>query len=86
MAKPDDIYIHEVLFEFNRIGNAVRVSAIDPRRNLEVTTVAAPGTSEAVMKRVALRKLRYVIAKRAGAARRAAEAADGDETDGGWWA
>lgn len=67
--RPEDVHIREVLFEFHRIGNAVRVAAIDPRRNIEVTTVAAVGTPESTMKRVALRKLRYVIAKRLRAAR-----------------
>ena len=56
--------LSEVLFEFRRVGNVVRVSAIDPATGTEVITVAAPGYSEHMIKRIAARKLAYVIAKK----------------------
>jgi hypothetical protein len=52
------------LFEFRRVGNVVRVSAIDPVTGTEVTMVAAPGHSEYMIKRIAARKLAYVIDKK----------------------
>ncbi|MGF1640341.1 MAG: hypothetical protein ACFCUO_05280 [Rhodospirillales bacterium] len=54
----------EVLFEFHWIGGGVRVSAIDPRTNVEVTIVGAPGVGEEALKRLAARKLAYVLAKK----------------------
>lgn len=59
----------EVLFEFHRIGHAVRVSALDPVSNTEVTVVAPQGQGQEALKRVALRKLSYVLAARSGRAR-----------------
>lgn len=56
--------LSEVLFEFRQVGNVVRVSAIDPVTGTEVVTVAAPGYSEHMIKRIAARKLAYVIAKK----------------------
>ena len=54
----------EVLFEFYRIGNSVRVVAIDPVTNTEITMVGAAGCGEETLKRLAARKLAYVIAKK----------------------
>jgi hypothetical protein len=54
----------EVLFEFRRVGNSVRVVAVDPVTNTEITIVGAPGTDDATLKRLAARKLAYVIAKK----------------------
>lgn len=68
MAK-DDIELREVLFEFQRHGNVVKVTAIDPVTNTEVSMVGHPRYGEALLKRIAIRKLIYVIAKN----RRAAE-------------
>lgn len=56
----------EVLFEFHRRGNYVRVSAIDPISNIEVTIVGDANQSELMLKRIAFRKLLYVIRKRQG--------------------
>lgn len=61
--KPEDVQLREVLFEFNRIGNYVRVSAIDTRTNTEITMVGDAKVGDAYLKSTALRKLRYVIAK-----------------------
>ena len=63
--KPNsDVQVREVLFEFQRVGNYIRVSAIDTRSNTEIQIVGAPGYSEEMLKRLALRKLKYVLAKR----------------------
>ena len=51
----------EVLFEFTRIGNAIRVTAIDAATGIEATIVGASGMGEVMLKRNALRKLDYVI-------------------------
>ncbi len=63
--KPEDVHLAEVLFEFHIIGNYVRVSAIDTRTNTEINMVGDPKVGEAMLKRMAMRKLRYVIAKNA---------------------
>jgi hypothetical protein len=54
----------EVLFEFHRIGNTLRVSAIDPLSNTEVTIVASAQCGDYAMKRIALRKLAHVLGQR----------------------
>ena len=54
----------EVLFEFRRIGNTVRVSALDPETGTEVSMVGYPKMGEEALKRAATRKLLYVLAKR----------------------
>ncbi len=59
-----DALLNEVLFEFRRVGNSVRVVAIDPVTNTEITMVGAAGYGEETLKRLAVRKLAYVIAKR----------------------
>lgn len=56
--------LHQVLFEFQRIGNVMRVVAIDPVTMIEVTMVADPRQSQDTIKKVAARKLAYVIAKK----------------------
>lgn len=53
----------EVLFEFRTVGNVVRVSAIDPATGTEVTMVAPAGHGEHMLKRLAARKLAYVMTK-----------------------
>ncbi|MCP5367388.1 MAG: hypothetical protein H6907_13815 [Hyphomicrobiales bacterium] len=55
--------LREVLYEFRPSGAYVRVAAIDPHSNTEVTVVGDPRQGEAVLKRIALRKLIYVLAK-----------------------
>jgi hypothetical protein len=55
----------EVLLEFHRIGNAVRVTAMDPVTATEVTIVGAPSAGREMLIRNAVRKLDYVLAKRA---------------------
>jgi hypothetical protein len=55
----------EVLFEFTRIGNSVKVSATDPRSLVEVAIVGDPGMGEAALRRIATRKLAYVLRRAA---------------------
>ena len=53
----------EVLFEFQQVGDYLKVSAIDPVTNTEVSIVAAPRMDRAALKQAALKKLIYVIEK-----------------------
>lgn len=59
----------EVLLEFQQVGNAVRVTAMDPVTATEVTIVGAPSAGRDILTRNAVRKLDYVLAKRAGGTR-----------------
>ncbi len=61
--KPEDVYLREVLFELHRVGSFVRVVAIDPRTNTEITMVGDPTVGDRALKLAAMRKLKYVIAK-----------------------
>lgn len=53
----------EVLFEFRQVGSYLKVSAIDPVTNTEVSIVATPGMDRGALKEMALRKLAFVIEK-----------------------
>ena len=63
------VQLREVLFEFRRIGKFLKVTAIVPDTNIDVSMVGNPRYSQEMLKRVATRKLVYVIAKRLRAAR-----------------
>ena len=56
----------EVLFEMRRVGNYVKVSAIDPVLNVEVLIVGDVRAGEHALKMAALRRLEMVIAKGRG--------------------
>lgn len=57
-----------VLFEFQRVGSYLRVTAIDANTGVEVT-VAGPATgSQELLKRTAINKLRFVQNKGTGPA------------------
>jgi hypothetical protein len=56
----------EVIFEFYRVGNSVKVSAVDTETLTEVSVVGPATASEATLKQNALRKLQFVLARRAG--------------------
>ncbi len=56
--------MREILYEFVMRGNSVKVSAIDPDTNTEVCIVGHANVGEVVLKRLAARKLRYVLDKR----------------------
>lgn len=57
--------LDEVLFEFYRIGNAVKVSAIDPKTGTEISIVGAASMPESALRALAVRKLHYVLEKNA---------------------
>ncbi|MEX1147826.1 MAG: hypothetical protein WEB93_05540 [Sphingomonadales bacterium] len=54
------------IVEFLHVGNSVKVSAVDPRTNTEVSIVGSPAMSQAMLSRNAIRKLEYVLAKKRG--------------------
>lgn len=51
--------------EFTQVGNSVKVSAIDPATGIEVSIVGDPKLSQAELSRAAVKKLLYVMAKKA---------------------
>ena len=61
--KPEDVRLGRVYFEMREVGKYVRVSAIDPITNTEVHIAGDRTASQEALKRIALNKLRYVIAK-----------------------
>ncbi len=66
MAKKfDPSYQMEVLFELRRAGRyGVRVAAIDPITRTEITMIGDIRYGEETLKRMAARKLFYVINKK----------------------
>ena len=58
--------LKEVIIEFHRIGNSVKVTAVDPVSLVEVSIVGPPDAGEETLKRTAVRKLEYVLNKRMG--------------------
>lgn len=69
MSEDDDIPLSEVLIEMQPIGRYMRVNAMDPRTLVEVTTIADASYSQTLLKKLAVRKLKYVLRKRRGAQR-----------------
>jgi hypothetical protein len=65
---PYDPELPEVLFEIVAIGNAVKVSAIDPISNIEVSVLGPAAASAYTLKMNALRKLKARLRKDAGTA------------------
>ena len=53
----------EVIFEFIRVGGAVKVTAVDPATGTEAIIVGDPAAGEPALKRLARQKLDYVLAK-----------------------
>jgi hypothetical protein len=54
MAEPED---REVYFEFVKVGNAVKVTAIDSVTAIEVSVMGPANAAQSDLERVALRKL-----------------------------
>jgi len=52
---------HEYLLEFHRIGNTVKVTAIDPVTGREAAIVGPVNAGKAYLSRTAVRKLQYVM-------------------------
>ena len=55
----------EVILEFQRLGNAVKVTATDSETLVEVSIQGPSQASEAELRRAAIDKLNYVLRKRA---------------------
>lgn len=73
----------EVLFEFQRVGSYLRVTAIDAKTGVEVT-VAGPATgSQELLKRTAINKLRFVQNKSADNKGSSAGGSSGGSSSGG---
>ncbi len=54
----------EVLLEFHRVGDYIRVSALDPVSLTEVVIVGSPKVMKQDLIRLATRKLEFVLAKK----------------------
>jgi len=54
----------EVIYEFIRVGGAVKVTAVDAASGIEATIVGDPAVGETALKRLAKQKLEYVMARR----------------------
>lgn len=50
--------------EFRPLGGAIKVSAIDPDTGTEVSIVGDPGVSQKELTDIAIRKLKFVLAKK----------------------
>jgi len=53
----------EILFEFIRRANVVKVTAIEPETQTEAAVVVPAGLSEDEMKLQAMKRLNYVLKK-----------------------
>lgn len=53
----------EVILEYQQIGNAVRVAAIDPDTLTEVSIMGSASAGIEVLNRTAIQKLNYVLEK-----------------------
>ncbi len=54
----------EILFEFTRQGNLIKVTAIEPETLTEVSVIVPCTLSEEQMKFQALNRLKYVLQKK----------------------
>lgn len=55
----------EVIYEFVRVGGAVKVTAVDTATGTEATIVGDPAAGEITLKRLARQKLDYVLRRKA---------------------
>jgi len=53
----------EVLLEYQRIGAAVKVTAVDPETLVEVSIQGPASLPESALERAAISKLRYVLGR-----------------------
>jgi hypothetical protein len=56
----------EVIFEFLRIGTALKVTAIDTETGTEAVMVGDPAASQDTLRRLARQKLDYVMNRKKG--------------------
>ena len=52
------------IIEFHRVGNAVKVTALDPATLVEVSIVGPTNAGDTELTRAVVRKLEYMLAKR----------------------
>ena len=55
----------EVIFEFLRVGAALKITAVDAATGIEASIVGDPHASQETLRRLAAQKLAYVMRKRA---------------------
>ncbi len=68
--------VKEVLYEFVQQGNSLKVCAIDPETNTEVSIVGPPHYERDTLKMWARRKLERVVRKKKWANRKRRESRD----------
>lgn len=54
----------EVLIEFQQVGNAVKVTAVDTETLVEVSMMGPASAGQEILKRNVINKLNYVLAKK----------------------
>jgi hypothetical protein len=54
----------EVIFEFLRVGAALKVTAVDAATGTEASIVGDPRASQEILCRLARQKLAYVLSKK----------------------
>jgi len=57
---------HGVIIEMITVGRYVKVTAVDTRSGTEATIVGDPRRGERALRDAAVRRLRYVMAKKEG--------------------
>jgi len=60
------VRLAEILYEYHRVGNYVKVSAIDPASFTEVCIVGPASATQSALESLAKKKLIYVLNKRRG--------------------
>ena len=66
MTKKAEVDAAEVLFEFIRLGNAVKVTAFHVPSLTEISIVGPRGAHQEHLKLLAVRRLEYVLNKQRG--------------------
>jgi len=56
----------EVIFEFLRIGAAMKVTAVDVASGIEASMVGDPNAGQETLRRLAKQKLAYVMSRKPG--------------------
>jgi hypothetical protein len=59
-----NMVVGDVFLEFQRVGQFVKVTAIDPESLTEVSIMGPPSVSEDTLGRNAMRKLAYVLSRK----------------------
>jgi hypothetical protein len=59
--------VREVIFEFTRVGDQIKVAAVDPASGAEAVIFGPASAAQADLERLALNKLRYLGGRTKGA-------------------